>query len=117
MARNPRLPRNAVLLDEHIRFTLVELCAACRISADDALEVVAEGILDPEGADPAQWRFGAADLRRLQTALRLQRDLRVNLPGAALALQLMEELEALRGQLVRAAPFDPYLKPKEAGSL
>lgn len=106
MAQGPRPTRKAVLLDEHIRLSLVELCDACRISADYALEVVAEGIIDPEGSEPAQWRFGATDLRRLQTALRLQRDLGVNLPGAALALQLMEEMEALRSRLVRGAPFD-----------
>ncbi|MBP1152859.1 hypothetical protein JOD69_004728 [Methylocaldum sp. RMAD-M] len=42
------------------------------------------------------WQFNTAALRRLQTALHLQRDLGVNLPGAALALDLLEELEALR---------------------
>jgi chaperone modulatory protein CbpM len=80
---------------------LVEICAVCRISADELLDAVAEGILEPEGPAPAEWRFGASDLRRLQTALRLQRDLRVNLPGAALALQLLEELEAERRRFVR----------------
>jgi chaperone modulatory protein CbpM len=32
-------------------------------------------------------------------AWRLQRDLGVNLPGAALALQLLDEVETLRAQL------------------
>jgi chaperone modulatory protein CbpM len=31
--------------------------------------------------------------------LRLQRDLEINLPGVALALELMEELDALRREL------------------
>jgi chaperone modulatory protein CbpM len=38
-------------------------------------------------------------LRRARTALRLQRDLEINLPGVALALELMEELERLRREL------------------
>jgi chaperone modulatory protein CbpM len=36
---------------------------------------------------------------RVRSALRLQRDLGVNLAGIALALDLMEELEDLRSQL------------------
>lgn len=70
-------------------------CAVCRISADYALEVVDEGIIGPEGAEPTQWRFRATDLRRLQ------RDLRVSLPGVALALHLLEELDTTRRRLVR----------------
>jgi chaperone modulatory protein CbpM len=107
MAEQSRSKSKPILLDERVRFTLVELCDVCRISADYVLEVVDEGILEPEGSEPAQWRFCASDLRRLQTALRLQRDLRVNLAGAALALHLLEELEALRARLAREASFNP----------
>jgi len=43
-----------------------------------------------------QWRFTYTEIRRVQTAVRLQRDLRINLPGCALALDLLDELEELR---------------------
>ncbi|MGZ8246805.1 chaperone modulator CbpM [Methylomagnum sp.] len=105
MAERSKMTAKGVLLDERTRFSLVELCEVCRISADYVLEVVDEGIIEPEGGEPAQWRFRAADLRRVQTALRLQRDLRVNLPGAALALHLLEELDATR-RLVRESLFN-----------
>jgi chaperone modulatory protein CbpM len=105
MADKSRIPSKGILLDEHVRLSLVELCEVCRISADYVLDMVDEGIIEPEGAEPAQWRFRAADLRRLQTALRLQQDLRINLAGAALALHLLEELEALRGRLRRESSF------------
>lgn len=104
MAERSRRMAKGVLLDERVRFSLVELCEVCRISADYLLEVVDEGIIEPEGASQAQWRFRADDLRRLQTALRLQRDLRVNLPGAALALDLLEELETARRRPIRELP-------------
>ena len=97
----------AVLLDERTRLTLVEVCTVCRIHADYVLDVVEEGIIEPEGAVPAEWRFRPSDLHRLQTALRLQRDLRVNLPGAALALHLLEELEAERRRFLREASYYP----------
>jgi chaperone modulatory protein CbpM len=47
------------------------------------------------------WRFAAPELRRIQTVLRPQRDLDLNLPGAALALELAEELRAMRTRLER----------------
>lgn len=86
----------SVVLDETVELSLVDVCEACRIDAESVFEMVNEGIVDPEGSDPANWKFNTLALRRLQTALHLQRDLGVNLPGAALALDLLEELEALR---------------------
>jgi len=88
-----------VVLDETVRFSLVDICEACRIDAESIFEMVNEGIVDPEGSEPMNWRFNTAALRRLQTALHLQRDLGVNLAGAALALDLLEELDALRRRL------------------
>jgi chaperone modulatory protein CbpM len=38
-------------------------------------------------------------VRRVEIALRLQRDLQVNLAGAALALDLLEETQRLRARL------------------
>ena len=53
------------------------------------------------GRDPEHWRFRGASVRRVRCALRLERDLGVNFAGAALALELLEELEALRARLER----------------
>ena len=48
-----------------------------------------------------EWRFSGTALRRTRLALRLERDLELNLAGVALALDLMEEVERLR-QALRA---------------
>jgi chaperone modulatory protein CbpM len=88
--------QSAVVLDEQITFTLYELSATCRISTEMLLEMVEEGILEPFGKQPQEWIFCGLDVRRIQTVVRLQRDLRVNLPGAALALHLLDEIEKLR---------------------
>jgi len=53
----------------------------------------------PEGTAPERWRFPGMQLRRARVAVRLQRDLGVNTAGAALALQLLDEIEALRARL------------------
>jgi chaperone modulatory protein CbpM len=89
-------PISVMLLDDSVEFSLTELCAACRVSEELVVEIVAEGIVEPVGRDRAQWRFTGVALTRVQRVLRLQEDFGVNLPGAALALELLEELERLR---------------------
>lgn len=87
------------LLDEQMELSLAELCRACSVHAETVLAMVEEGLLEPRGTAPAEWRFPGPAVRRVQVALRLQRDLGLNLPGAALALDLLEELEILRRRL------------------
>jgi chaperone modulatory protein CbpM len=88
-----------VVLDERARLTLAELSRICAARAELIIELVEEGVLDPIGREPARWRFSCFHMRRARTALRLQRDLGLNLAGAALALQLLDEVEALRARL------------------
>jgi len=89
-------PISAVLLDESVEFSLSELCAACRVSEQLVVDIVAEGIIEPLGDERTQWRFTGVAVARVQRVLRLQHDFDVNLPGAALALELLEEVERLR---------------------
>ncbi len=89
------------VLEEDMELTLVELCRTCRVPTERLLELVEEGIVEPMGRDPEHWRFRGASVRRARCALRLERDLGVNFAGAALALELLEELEALRARLER----------------
>ncbi|MGD8912691.1 MAG: chaperone modulator CbpM [Candidatus Thiodiazotropha sp.] len=86
----------SVTLLEETDYSLLELCDICGIERDVVMEMVAEGILEPKGGEPAQWRFEGTTLVRIRTVLHLQNDLHVNLPGAALALELMDELQELR---------------------
>ena len=86
----------ALLLDDSVEFSLAELCAACRVSEEQLVEIVAEGVVEPVGGEREQWRFSGVALTRIQRVMRLQQDFGVNLPGAALALELLEEVERLR---------------------
>ncbi len=85
------------IIEDQELLTLRDLCAACSVSANRVLEMVEEGILDPVGSDAAEWRFSAISMRRV----RIVRHLEVNLPGAAVAVQLLEELEQLKALLRR----------------
>jgi len=88
-----------IILDEQAQLTLEELSRACAAHAELIIELVEEGVVAPIGREPDSWRFTGTHMRRVRVALHLQRDLGVNLAGAALALQLLDEVEALRARL------------------
>ena len=88
-------------LDEKAALTLGQLCRACEVSAETVFELVEEGIVDPDGREVTHWRFSAVSIRRVRCAVRLKQDLGVNAAGAALALDLLAELEAARERLRR----------------
>lgn len=95
-----RLPQLAIcILEEQTQLTLDDLCRACAVHAERVIELVDVGVLEPLGREPASWRFGGASLHRAQRALRLQRDIGIDLLGAALALELLDEIESLRRRL------------------
>jgi chaperone modulatory protein CbpM len=89
------------LLDDDAEMSLAQLCRVCVITREEVVDMVDEGILDPVGQRPADWRFQAICLRRVRVTLTLQQELGVNTPGAALALDLLEELDELRTRLRR----------------
>ena len=83
------------VLEEFDMVTLDDLCRSCTIEIETVTLLVAEGILDPVGVDVEQWQFTVGSLRRVKTAIHLQRDLGVNLAGAALALELLDRIAEL----------------------
>ena len=87
------------ILEEQTQLTLDDLCRACAVNATLIVELVDVGVLEPVGREPALWCFGGASLPRARRALRLQRDIGINLAGVALALELMDEIESLRTRL------------------
>ncbi len=88
-----------VVLDETTELTIAEICGACEVATGTIVELVEEGVLEPSGGEPGQWRFTGVQLRRATVAVRLQRDLGINTAGVALTLQLLEEIEALQARL------------------
>ena len=100
MTDKKMLPHVSVtILEEQVGLSLSEVSRACAVHAEMIVELVNEGVLVPDGREPHRWRFTGVHVRRATVALRLQRDLGLNLAGAALALELLDELEALRAQL------------------
>jgi len=89
------------IFEEEIELSLADLCRACQLPAERVFELVEQGVVEPIGRDPAGWRFQGISVRRVRCAQRLEQDLGVNVAGAALAIDLLEELERLRARLRR----------------
>jgi chaperone modulatory protein CbpM len=92
---------SGVIFDETTEITIVELCEVCSIERTLVEQLVQEGILDPVDSRRDELRFPYSSVRRTRTVVRLQRDLGINLAGAALALDLLDRIENLRTQLRR----------------
>lgn len=84
------------LIGNETTLTIRELCRACSQQTEWILELVDEGVLEPLSGSEQDLVFSAIELRRARTAMRLQRDLGVNLAGIALILDLLEEVDTLR---------------------
>ena len=87
------------VMEDITELTLDDLCRACATEIDIIIDLINEGVIESAATSldpsPTHWRFTGIHLRRATLALRLHRDLGVNFAGAALALQLMDELAAL----------------------
>ncbi|QKX15588.1 chaperone modulator CbpM [Microbulbifer sp. YPW1] len=90
----------AVVLDEGSQLTLRELCIACALSAEQVMALMDEGVIEPQAIEGAL-TFSGVCVRKVRRVVRLERDLGVNHAGAALALELLEEIEQLRARIRR----------------
>ena len=96
-SHNPDKPSIA---GDNEALTLDDMCIACAVHNEFLLALLEEGVIEPaEGQAPESWRFTTVQVHQVSVAWRLQRDLGVNPAGAALVLQLMDEVQTLRAQL------------------
>jgi chaperone modulatory protein CbpM len=89
-------PLSGEIFEECAVLTVSDLCRIFAVDERHIVELVEEGVLSVMQIGTSEWRFSGTALRRARIALRLERDLGLNLPGVALALELLEELEQLR---------------------
>jgi chaperone modulatory protein CbpM len=87
------------VLDEATWLEVGEFCAHLHVEQGRIAEFVEAGILEPHGNSPEAWSFPLSALPRARTAVRLVHDLGVNVTGAALILELLEERRRLEQRL------------------
>lgn len=103
MPTPPKQTLSGLILDEDCLFSLDEMSQACSVHTEYIIELVEEGIVEPTELqrEQQQWCFTGKNLLRARKARRLQHDLDINLAGAALVLDMLEEIEQLRERLRR----------------
>ncbi len=86
----------------HTTLTLREMCEHGEVHAEYVIKLVDYGVINPVRDDGnRQWAFDLLALSRLRKAQRLQRDLKLNLPGLAVSLDLLDEVDGLRAEVDR----------------
>lgn len=101
MTTDPDALLRGEILGEKPELTVEQLCEACQVSSERIVLMVNEGLIEPRGQRTDNWRFSAVSIFRINCAKRLERDLGINTAGAALALDLLEEVKTLRERLRR----------------
>ena len=90
----------AHVLDETTWVRVDELCSRVHVERQWIVELVEIGALEPrDGDEPEAWAFPITDVPRVSAMRRLVDELGVNLPGAAIILELVEERRRLLSQL------------------
>lgn len=103
MANQATGPLTGVILEE-VQYSLRDLSTMCCVHADYIVDLVEEGIIEPASTDNTTWIFSGESIKRVRTVMNLQQDLGINMAGVALALELLEEVEALRSELQKRPP-------------
>lgn len=89
------------------QLSLRQICQCTGLTASELMDMVEAGLIetgDPppgEASMPGALRFPSQALGRVQAALRLQRDLDLNLAGVVLVLEMRDRLRRLESELER----------------
>ena len=86
-------------MNENIFYTTNAVCFSHRLTKDTIAEMVSWGIAGPIGNKPEKWLFSQSDYDRIACAVRFGEELNINVPGAALAIELIDELNKIRKRM------------------
>lgn len=87
------------LMDEVSSISYVEICEKYQLSETELLDMMEHGLLEYPAQTLQKARCDQYALAKIQAACRLQQDLGLNMAGVVLVLDMLEELEQLRGEI------------------
>jgi len=83
-------------------FTLEELCSVCALEREWLVLRVREGLIPATEVGASEWRFTRATLARVRRMRDIERTYDAAPELAALAADMLEEIDQLRARLRRA---------------
>jgi|AP95_1055475.scaffolds.fasta_scaffold267398_2 chaperone modulatory protein CbpM len=99
MSRVDKQPFEGEIIDPQAEISIVQLCRRCAVEAELIQRLVDEGILEPVRRTGTTLYFTSGSTRRIRLVMRLQSDLGVNIAGAALAIDLLDQIERLNSRV------------------
>ncbi len=88
-----------MLIEESETITYTEVCHKYNIPKKLLVEMMEHGLFSNKSMHVEQLNLNQKELRRIESAFRLHRDLGINLPGVVLAIELLEKIEKLDNEL------------------
>ncbi len=88
-----------MLIEETTTYTFVEVCHKYNIPEALLNEMIEYGLFPDQPTDSQKIAIDQKALRRIESAFRIHHDLGINLPGVALALELLEKIEVMESEL------------------
>ncbi|MTI64777.1 chaperone modulator CbpM [Methylophaga sp.] len=88
-------------LNSHL-ISFTQICDCCELPATTLAEMLDYGVIAPSAMTITEHEalYEAECIQKVRKAARLCRDLEVNIAGAALALDLLDEINTLRERLL-----------------
>jgi chaperone modulatory protein CbpM len=83
------------ILDEYTEVAFADLVAASGFERDLLVELIDYGVFQPRGQREENWRFPSHALALARRAARLRSSFELDIPALALALELLDRMEAL----------------------
>ena len=92
---------DALWLDCSQLVTIDDLVDLSGLTTGEVLELVDVGALAPVDPREAEWAFSADCVVTVRRAVRLRKDLELDVHALALALRLLEQIQALEAEIAR----------------
>ncbi len=98
-----------IIIEETSTISFVEVCKQHNLNEQSLMEMVEHGLFQPSSQGLQRMGFDLKTLAKITSAHRLQSDLGLNIEGAVLVIELMEEMESLRKELhILRHHVDPF---------
>lgn len=88
-----------VLIEETTTISYTEVCRKYHIPEKLLEEMMEHGLFSNKSTHIEKLQLNQKELHRIESAFRLHRDLGINLPGAVLAIELLEKIEKMDNEL------------------